>query len=344
MLHILFLFLKIIGIILAVILGILLLLVCIVLFVPICYKGEAEGTGNLDGIWAHGQIIWLFGLVKIIVDFKDRSLDYSIRIAWKKLGGRPETVGERKEKKEDEEYSKKDEDYNKDKEPEKLEAFEKNEESEALPKIPDQIHQKPEGSNQASEKASGIQEETGTDVEEDAKGKQKSNENEKGKKRISFIEKIKTRFSEISAKIEQIPVKFKCTTEKIYGKIKETSEKKDKITALITDPSHVNALKKGTCEVMKLLRRIAPGTVVADIHYGFEDPSLTGRVLAGLGILYPLLGRHVQIKPDFQETVLEGNVNIKGRIYAVFVAVMAVNMLLNRNVLQTIKDVKKFKL
>lgn len=344
MLHILFLIFKIIGIILAVILGILLLLVCIVLFVPICYKGEAEGTGNLDGIWAHGQIIWLFGLVKVIVDFKDRSLDYSIRIAWKKLGGRPETVGEIEEKKEDEEYSRKDEEYNKDKETERLEAFEENEESEAFPKIPEQIHQKPEEADQASEKASGIQEETGTDVEEDAKGKQKSNENEKGKKRVSFIEKIKTRFSQLLAKIEQIPAKFKCTTEKIYDKIKETSEKKDKITALITDPSHVNALKKGMCEVMKLLRRIAPGTAVADVRYGFEDPSLTGRVLAGLGILYPFFGTHVQIKPDFQEKVLEGNVYVKGRIYVVYLAAMAVNMLLSRDVRQIIKDVKKFKL
>jgi len=46
MLHILLLVLKIIGIIIAVILGILVLLVCIVLFTPVCYQGEAAWHGQ----------------------------------------------------------------------------------------------------------------------------------------------------------------------------------------------------------------------------------------------------------------------------------------------------------
>ena len=50
MLHILLLVLKIIGIIIAVILGILVLLVCIVLFTPVCYQGEAACDGTVKGI------------------------------------------------------------------------------------------------------------------------------------------------------------------------------------------------------------------------------------------------------------------------------------------------------
>lgn len=339
MLHILFCILKIIGIILAVILGILLLLVCVVLFVPVCYKVQAEGSGSLDGIRAHGQVLWLLGLIRVIVDFKDRTLEYTIKIAWKKLGGRPKTVREREDKKEDEGQSE-------DQEPERIETFEKNEESEAFEETIKQSRQKPEEDGRISKETSGVQKEAEADVEEYLEEKQESDEKdyEKDKNKNSSAKKIKGKLAGIKAKITQIPAKFKCTTEKIYGKIKETSEKKDELTTFITTPAHINTLKKGKQEAIKLLRRMAPRKVTADIRYGFEDPSLTGRVLAGLGILYPFLGDQIQITPDFQEQVLEGNIRIEGRIYAVYLVMMAVKLLLSRDVRQTIKDVKKFKL
>ena len=70
MLHILFLILKIIGIILAVILGLLLLAICIVLFVPICYKADLHGSGNARELMVHAKVSWLFGLIKAVLDRK----------------------------------------------------------------------------------------------------------------------------------------------------------------------------------------------------------------------------------------------------------------------------------
>ena len=110
------------------------------------------------------------------------------------------------------------------------------------------------------------------------------------------------------------------------------------------DAAHKNALVRGKKEIFKLLGRLSPKVLQADIHYGFEDPSLTGKVLAGFGILYPFLGDQVQITPDFQEKVLEGRLCVKGRIYVRHLVLMAVKLLLDRNVRQTIKDVRKFKL
>lgn len=86
MLHILFLILKIIGIILAVILGLLLLAICIVLFVPICYKADLHGSGNARELTVHAKVSWLFGLIKAVFALENGKTDLSVRIAWKKLG------------------------------------------------------------------------------------------------------------------------------------------------------------------------------------------------------------------------------------------------------------------
>ena len=87
MLHILFLILKIIGIILAVILGLILLVICIVLFVPICYKADLHGSGNARELTVHAKVSWLFGLIKAVFALENGKTDLSVRIAWKKLWG-----------------------------------------------------------------------------------------------------------------------------------------------------------------------------------------------------------------------------------------------------------------
>ncbi len=347
MLHILFLILKIIGIILAVILGILLLLACIVLFVPVCYKAEAKSEGTLEDVQVHGQISWLFGLIRAVVQLRGKTLDYSVRIAWKKLGARPESVQERRDKGEDE-------DEKREQEPETFKAAEASEEieepegskePETLPENPEKIHGKHERAVPLSEEKPGLEEEAPEDAAEGSEKEQEDDEREHEDRpqKLPFLKKIKHKISEAAARLRQLPGKFKCTTEKICGKIKETSGKKDKLTAFITEPSHVNTLKKGKNEVLKLLGRIAP-KVSADIHYGFEDPSLTGKILAFLGILYPFLGNNMQVTPDFQEKVLEGNLHVKGRIYVAHLAAAAVNLLLSKDVRRTIKDVKNFQL
>ena len=85
MLHILFLILKIIGIILLVILGIALVLVGTVLFVPVRYRLKTETTHGLKGLRLEAKATWLFHLMSAHVTYQDDKLDWQARIAWKKL-------------------------------------------------------------------------------------------------------------------------------------------------------------------------------------------------------------------------------------------------------------------
>lgn len=379
MLHILLIILKIAGIILAVILGILVLLVCIVLFVPICYRGEAKTNGTLEDIRAHGQISWLFGLVRAVVDVRNKSPDFYIKIAWKSIGGRSESTQKEEENKKNEEIN-------------GYEERKKSEESEEAPKEGNESRRK-DSENGETESALGKKKDTkgycsGEELKDSQKTSEKSSEASEGRKegkniseeesgiqkkdgkdiakiykeepetgeeparsrqkRVSFsgriAEKLRGFIRKFVQKITQTIDKFKCTIRKLCDRIEAVSDKKDKLAAFITDETHKRALGKGRKEFIRLLGHLSPKVFEADIHYGFEDPSLTGKVLAGFGILYPFLGEHARITPDFQEKILEGSLYIKGRIYAVHLAALAVKLLLDGNVRRTVKDVRKFKL
>ncbi len=50
----------------------------------------------------------------------------------------------------------------------------------------------------------------------------------------------------------------------------------------------------------------------------FENPANTGEVLGILGIIYPVLPRKLTIIPDFNQSVLEGSLEARGRVYGIF--------------------------
>ncbi len=92
MLHILFLILKIIGIILLVILGITLLLVGVVLFVPIRYHMKTETTNGMKGLRTEAKAHWLLHLISAHITYKDKKLDWHVRVGWKNFRAREEDV------------------------------------------------------------------------------------------------------------------------------------------------------------------------------------------------------------------------------------------------------------
>ena len=72
-----------------------------------------------------------------------------------------------------------------------------------------------------------------------------------------------------------------------------------------------------------VLRHMLPVKIQGNLHFGFEDPSITGQVLAVAGMVYPLYGKTFRIIPDFEQQVLEGEVNLKGRVFGGYLLLQA---------------------
>jgi len=138
--------------------------------------------------------------------------------------------------------------------------------------------------------------------------------------------------------------KIKCTILKICDKIKSLWETKDKITEFLTDDVHVEAFKIIKTEIGILARHLRPRRIKGYVRFGFDDPYRTGQVLAGLSILYPFYGDNVEIYPDFEQKILEGDLYIKGHIRMVHLMSMLWRLFFNRYIRKTYRDYKMLKL
>lgn len=241
MLHILFLILKIIGMILLVILGILIVLVFSVFFMPANYLIQAKTEDGIKGLAFEAKAHWFLHLLTVYYIYRDKQSDWQVRIGWKTFN-----------------------------------------------------HKDHESSLRTAKK-------------DESK-------------------------------------KIKCTNLKICDKIKSFWKTKEKVTSFLTDDVHVEAFKIVKREIGILARHLRPRRIRGIVRFGFEDPYRTGQVLAGLSILYPFYGEHVEIYPDFEQKILVGDLYIKGHIRMVHLATLLWRLFFNRYIRKTYTDYKKVKI
>lgn len=307
MLHIILTILKIIGWIILVILGLLVLLICIVFFVPLCYKAEGKGEGPLDTLWGRLKFSWLLHLVSGQAEYKNGKFYWNIRIAWKKLSSEMEPAEETF--------------HGKDFPTENT-----------LPVAPPISEPPLHGDEEAPQKDIQYEQE-----EPKRNAPEPTLESESSKKSESKSEK---RYK----KIQEIFQKIKYTFRKICGTIKSLVEKKERLAAFLEDEVHRSAFASAIKELKRLLRLLAPRKWNISVHFGFEDPSITGYVLAFISMIYPYIGEHTDIRPDFEEQVFEGDVSISGKIRVFYMIIVAWNLFWNKNVRSTYKHIRDFKL
>ena len=328
MLHIVLLVLKIIGIILAVILGLLVLLVCIVLFVPIRYEDLGKCDVELTTLKGKVKVTWLLHLIRADVYYKEMKLKWRVRIAWKKiLGGN--------------DLSKNDveEDI---KETVEFETIEKDREIYEQKKEEPTLNTSVKEQKKDTESADDPKHhESDTRILDEPKSGDEKRYKTHSKEADEDDDKINEKSNE---KTETTFEKIKYTIESICDKIKDLTEKKNKITGFIKEETHIGALLKLKEEAFKLLKKIRPKKIMANLCFGFEDPYLTGETFAGLSVIYPFLGENIILKPNFENKILKGNLDIKGHIRLCHFLVLAWRLFWSRNVRRTYKDIRNFEL
>lgn len=277
MLQILLLLLKIMGMILIAVLGIVLLLIMILVFAPFRYELEGSGEGDLRSLHVWVGISALLRLIKVSIEYQEEQFVWKASLAWKHFSNE-KTVMETEPK------------------VEKLERKESN----------------PSDSRKQDEKkistASVSQQKTPKSKSEN---KNTSVNLGKKKEKTEDTKKQKTR---ILQKIEQWIEKLKCTSKKIYDMMITLKEQTAEIKHFINSETHQNAFFKLLSELKRFVKKAKPKKLSGKILFGFEDPSITGRVLGGMSMIYPYLQEHLTISADFEKKVLSGNLYIKGRI------------------------------
>ena len=167
-------------------------------------------------------------------------------------------------------------------------------------------------------------EEVNENVEKPAKNVSKET-SEKNNEKTSILERIKY------------------TIQAICDKIKMIKEMKDEVESFIYNEVHIAAFKRIKKELFRLLLYLKPKKFHLVLHYGLKDPAATGQVLAIISMLYPFMEENIDITPNFQQEVLEGDTYIKGHIRVFYILIVALRIFVDKNVLRTLKDIKKWK-
>ena len=100
------------------------------------------------------------------------------------------------------------------------------------------------------------------------------------------------------------------------------------------------ALRFLTEKGRKLIRHVLPRKIRGSITFGCEDPALTGQILGAVAIAYPLYGKGVAVYPRFEEKILEGQLQMKGRIVAACLLWQAWKIYRNPDVRKTLKKIR----
>ena len=318
MLHIIGLILRILGICLLGIIGVLLLLLCILLFVPVRYELRAEFPGEIRGSKVNFRLTWLLHLLSAKARYEEQELTWRVRVAWKKFAKAEMPVGETEEEPDIEKAA----DANQ--EPDAKQALDEKEKSDIDIKEASDIKEMPD--------IKGISEDSSKKRTE-----RENQENGKKEKKPSVYERLKQKIITIWRKIKYTFVKI---CGKIKGIAKNISDTKDAIQIFLNDEVHRSAFRKVKKELIWMKRLLKPNIFRVRLNYGFEDPCLTGQVLGLLGMVYPFVGDNMEIEPDFEQKVLQGDIHIKGRIRMIHLAVFGVKLFIHKETRKTIMEIR----
>ena len=157
---------------------------------------------------------------------------------------------------------------------------------------------------------------------------------ELNKKAKSFRFKI----SDFKNKINDVKRKFRDIKRSIYKaktKAKNTKDRLGEYKKLYESKRFKKTFAFLKKEVIKLLKHILPRRCKGYIKFGFEEPDKTGKIYGYVAILYGISGKRLKkfdVIPEFERKVLEGNIDIKGHIRLIHVLILAIKVLLNRNI------------
>lgn len=324
MLHILWILLKFILILLGILLGLILLAILSVLFCPVRYQATAVKEGDsIRTLAAKARISWLFGAVSFKLQYtteatvsnfylfgipivkvlqKLRSRKSASKVSDRQSFSEKRTVSQKT-------LSEKDQIQKTDTTTSDTEAFISTHDS----LLSENSDESEENENLAFAR------------------------NTIGKffyKLGNFCRFIKNKCSFLWQKICSIPSaieNFTLTIQNICDKINAYKK-------FLEHPHTKAAFSLIKDKIFKLLKHAFPTKTEGKITFGSTDPSVTGTVLAILGISLPFHQNRIAVTPLFEnKNVLVGNIRIKGRIYGVVFLKTAFELYFNKNIKYVIR-------
>lgn len=333
MLHILLFILKIIGILLLCLLGVLVLGIACMLFVPVRYRIEAEreeGEGKPPVI-LRVKVTWLLHFVNLALRF-DGSLFVRARIMIFTLFRLP-----KKEKKRRGRGKKKKEKSGQNGSGTKNAAAEEQGEKHETAADADETA----SSERTAENPESNRPNESTKSRPDESMEKPGEETEGKPSLLDKLRAIPEILRGIFLKIKSFFENIQYTIRKFCDKIRSVSDTMEYYRGVIEGEAFQRSFALCKGELIRIGKSLKPQKFQAQLVVGMDDPAATGQILAVCGMLYPLLGGHVDVAGDFDRKRLEGHVFVKGKIRFFTFLRVAVKVYFNKDIRKLYQLLKK---
>lgn len=335
--------LKIIGIALLVILGILLVLICLALFVPVRYR--AGGTYKDNIINASMSASWLLHIISAKIGYEGKGQPHiKVKLLFFTLfdnlaANKKEKTAKNKSKK-----GKNSVGYG-----EEIQAASIEENGSQPPKetsvnadtglktakaSDDSIDVDTDGGANVSDTKSDNSD-TIIDIDGDAADMDIDSEQKQPKDDI--IQKVR----KILKKLIDFVQNIKYTFNKICDTIASIRSNAEYYLNLLQLDSTKAAFLKCRNELLRVFLRLAPRKFQANLHLGFDNPATLGDIMAVWGMLYPFHQGRVNIQPEFEQTIIEGDFSFKGRISLFVFVRTALVIFFDKNIRSFYRQLKR---
>ena len=321
MLHILWTLLKFILILLGILLGLILVAVLLILFCPVRYRASgSKETDSFRDISAQARVSWLFGAVSFRLQYQNGTSAFDFHLFGipimkliQKFRNRSHPAPQKPQ----------------------------NDHADSLPDNTEKNTNSTDFKNVSTENSCRSTNES-SDLTEEAVTSERDADLEYARTKIGnffyklgiFFRNLWNRLSRLWQKICRIPSSvenFTLTIQNICAKI-ESYQK------FLEHPRTKAAFALIKDRLFRLLRHVFPTRIQGRLIFGSTDPSVTGAVLAVLGMTIPLHKNCITVTPLFEDrNVLRGNVQLKGRIYGIVLLKTAVELYFNKNIKYVIR-------
>lgn len=341
MVHVLLLILKVLGITLLILLGVVLLLIILLLVAPFCYSVEAEYYGDIKAV---ARIRWLCFVLDLKGVYGNQRFLYYLKSFGLTISTNDETDKHYRQEADDE---KPESTSSESRSGKNLSHAGKNKTAVPVKVVEDDFPEFSEAYDKRSDTA----------IEDNTMVTKSDGQEQKPERRRIFVgirEKIEQGMEWITTipmrihyKISEILTRILDFLADITENIRKLSKKREtveKLIRVIRRFLQLDSTKKAWKDMLRYgkytVRHVRPKKYQGMLHFGLEDPSATGQALGVAGIFLPVYRNHIVVTPDFEQKIFEGELSAKGRIQTGYFVILAVRMLLNRNLIKTIMKAK----
>ena len=302
MVHIILLILKTAGIVFLSLLGIVLLLLAAILFLPVTYRVYAEKE---EKIKVHAAGGWMFRMLSVHYRLDETGRDFVVcflgipiyRPGKEKRSSRS-SKKKRKTSLPHKQLTESKPECGAGEESSRVHASEQNEEPAA-----------------AADTLADLKEEKGAD--------RKRTDRKRG-----FFGRLAYAIHRICDRIKTIWN----ACRKIPRTVRSLLDRKDQLLEFWDLEEHRRAREAIWKEFLYLRDKIRPRKILGYIHFGFDDPAVTGICMGAASVLYSWYPEKFELRPDFDRQVLEGEIFFRGKLRLYVLVMIGLRIWFNRDI------------